>query len=269
MNKEHKILIERNAESARTECGITDYGFKDIFEAAERIGYRMIRYPIGADSLLGFSLIRDSDRIVFSNSSLILAREIFSVAHEIGHQRLHISESKRTLIKDDDFNDRDELEVEANYFAACLLMPKDKVDKYIRLELKHERTRPWSGLDIARIQTTFNVSYEMVLIRLKELGYIDEKIMDILRLEKTEQTATKLLSVIGGNIDLCRPTEVKHIPAEFLEWVISNYKNKLISKKSLQSALRYVDLGEKDFPDLTEEPNEADIDLDDLIKEMD
>lgn len=122
MNKNRQLAIEKNAENARDECNVTDYGFKDIFEASEKIGYRTIRYPIGADAFLGFALIKDSERIVFSNSSLILSREIFSIAHEIGHQRLHLSEQGRTLIKDDDFSDRDELEVEANYFAACLCL---------------------------------------------------------------------------------------------------------------------------------------------------
>jgi len=46
---------------------------------------------------------------------ILLSREIFSVAHELGHQKLHLSEQGLTIIKDDDFNDRDEYEVEANY----------------------------------------------------------------------------------------------------------------------------------------------------------
>jgi Zn-dependent peptidase ImmA (M78 family) len=268
MNKERKLLIEKNAENVRIECGVTEYGFKDIFEASEKIGYRDIRYPIGADALLGFSLIKDSDRIIFSNSSLILSREIFSVAHEIGHQRLHLTESEKTLIKDDDFNDRDEFEIEANFFAACLLMPKDKVDKYIRLELNYDRTTPWAGLDIARIQTAFNVSYDMVLVRLKELGYLNESTKENLKIEKIERTATKLLNVIGGNVDLCQPSEVKRIPAEFLEWVISNYSNKLIPRTSLQTALHFVDLDTEDFVDTSGESEDED-DLDDLIREMD
>lgn len=200
-------------------------------------------------SFLGFALIRDSERIVFSNSSLILSREIFSVAHEIGHQKLHLSEQGRTLIKDDDFTDRDKLEIEANHFAACLLMPVDKVEKFIRLELKDKSKKNWDGLDIARIQTAFNVSYDMVLVRLKASGIIDDAIVEKLRTEKIEQTASKLLNVIGGNIELCKATRTKKVPAEFLEWVISNFNEKLIPKKSLETALNYVGLKADDFID--------------------
>lgn len=268
MNKYKQLDIEKNAENVRDECNITDYGFKDIFEASEKLGYRTIRYPIGDEAFLGFALIKDSERINFSNSSLILSREIFSIAHEIGHQRLHLSEEGRTLIKDDDFNDRDELEVEANNFAACLLMPIEKVEKFIRLELRGKSIENWNGLDIARIQTAFNASYDMVLIRLKVLGILNESIIEKLRQEKIEQSATKLLNVIGGNTDLCKATELKKVPAEFLEWVISNYKEKLIPKKSLETALKYVDLSAEDF-DLDDNKQDEVESLDDLVRGMD
>lgn len=268
MNKSRRLTIEKMAESVRDECNVTDYGFKDIFEASEKIGYRTIRYPIGADAFLGFALIKDSERVVFSNSSLILSREIFSIAHEIGHQRLHLSEQGRTLIKDDDFSDRDELEVEANYFAACLLMPIDKVEKFIRLELKGKSIENWDGLDIARIQTAFNVSYDMALIRLKVLDVLNDTIIEKLRVEKVEQTASKLLNVISGNVELCKTTEAKKVPVEFLEWVISNYNGKLIPKKSLETALNYVGLNADDFAANDDEQDEEES-FDDLIRGMD
>ena len=268
MNKNRQLVIEKNAENVRDECNVTDYGLKDIFEASEKLGYRTIRYPIGAEAFLGFALIKDSERIVFSNSSLILSREIFSVAHEIGHQRLHLSEQGRTLIKDDDFSDRDDLEVEANYFAACLLMPMDKVEKFIRLELKDKYIENWGGLDIAKIQTVFNVSYDMALVRLKALNILSDNVIEKLKMEKIEQTASKLLNVIGGNTELCKTIEAKKVPAEFLEWVISNYNEKLIPKKSLEAALKYVDLNADDVNvnDNHQDENES---FDDLLRGMD
>jgi Zn-dependent peptidase ImmA (M78 family) len=268
MNKSRRLLIEKDAENVRDECNITGYGIRDIFDSSEKLGYRTVRYPVGSEAFLGFALIKDSERIVFSNSSLILSREIFSVAHEIGHQRLHLSEQGKTLIKDDDFTDRDELEVEANYFAACLLMPTDKLEKYIRLELKERSADKWNGLDIAQIQTAFNVSYDMVLIRLKTLNFLNETLIDKLKTDKAEQTASKLLTVIGGNIELCKSSEAKKVPAEFLAWVITNYNEKLIPKKSLETALKYLDLSVDDVNINNEEPDEEDS-FDDLIRGMD
>ncbi len=268
MNKSRQITIERNAEDVRDKCNITDYGVKDVFEASGKLGYRTIRYPIGAEAFLGFALIKDSERIIFSNSSLILSREIFSVAHEIGHQRLHLNEQGRTLIKDDDFSDRDELEVEANYFAACLLMPMEKVEKFVRLELKDKDITAWDGLDIARIQTAFNVSYVMALVRLRALNILNDTIIDKLKIDKIEQTASKLLNVIGGNTELCRAAEAKKVPAEFLEWVITNYNEKLIPKTSLVTALKYVALSPEDV-NINDKDEKEEESFDDLLGGMD
>ena len=253
MNKNKQVFIERAADIVRDECKVIDYGFQNIFEAAEKLGYRVIRYPIGSDSFLGFALIKDLDRIIFSNSSLILSREIFTVAHEMGHQKLHLTELGITIIKDDDFLDRDESEVEANYFAACLLMPREMVDKFIRFELNEKSIEKWSGLDIARIQTAFNVSYDMTLVRLKVLGKLNDNIYEKLKIQKHEETASKLLNAISGNVDLCKPREVKKVPAQYLEWVISNYKDKLIPMKSLEVAFDYLDLKVTDLVSLPED----------------
>lgn len=268
MNKSRQQIIEKIAENVRDECKVTDYGFQNIFEACEKIGYRIIRYPVGSNSFLGFALIKDTERIIFSNSSLILSREIFSVAHEIGHQKLHLTDQGRTIIRDDDFNDRDECEIEANHFAACMLMPKEKVDKFIRLELNGKDINNWNGLDIARIQTTFNVSYDMVLVRLKALDVLDNDILDKLKLEKMEKSTSRLLNAINGNVDLCKAAEVKKVPAEYLEWVISNYNEKLIPIKSLEKTLNYVDLKPEDFENPSEKLEEEES-FDDLLRGID
>lgn len=269
MNKKRQLVIEKLANTIRDECNIAGYGIQNIFEVAGKIGYRVIRYPIGKDDLLGFALIKDSERVIFSNSSLILSREIFSIAHEIGHQKLHLSEQGLQIIKDDNFDDRNELEIEANYFAASLLMPTEKVQQFIRLELEDKPANKWSGLDIAKIQTEFNVSYDMALIRLKNLGVLNDAINSVLKQEKVQKTIARLLNAINGNIDLCKPTEVKKIPVDYLEWVVSNYTEKLIPINSLEKALGYVDLKAEDLEILSDDESKDDEDLDDLIGRMD
>lgn len=267
MNKNRQLEIEKIVGNIRNECNISDYGVKDVFEASEKLGYRNIRFPIGEDAFLGISLIKEAERIIFSNSSLILSREIFTVAHGIGHQKLHLSEQGKTLIKDDDLSEISDIEVEANYFAACFLMPKDKIEKFIRLELKDRVIDDWDGLCIAKIQAVFNVSYDMVLVRLTALNILNETIADSLKKEKIEQTAFKLLSVIGGNMELCRSTGTKKIPADFLEWAISNYNEKLIPLKSLEKALSYGDLIVEDINVKDAQPF-VDEGFDELLRRM-
>ncbi|MFW5972339.1 MAG: ImmA/IrrE family metallo-endopeptidase [Bacillota bacterium] len=265
MNKNRQLEIEKLADYVRDECKVTDYGIQNIFDAADKLKYRVIRLPIGEDLFLGFSLIKESERIIFSNSSLILSREIFTVAHEIGHHKLHLSEQGVTMIKDNDFNNNDGKEIEANYFAACLLMPKEKVEKFIRFELDDKEIYRWNGLDIARIQTTFYVSYDMVLNRLDSLNILNSDLKEKLIMEKFENKVTRLLKTINGNIDLCKPSNVENIPAEYIEWVITNYNNKLISLESLEKAISYIGLTSDDLENLSEEDGEDDENIEDLL----
>ncbi|WP_371380382.1 ImmA/IrrE family metallo-endopeptidase [Sporomusa aerivorans] len=267
MNKTRQLNIERIAETTREN--ITDYGIPNVFEVAEKLGYRVIRYPIGEDSFLGFSMIRDAEGIIFSNSSTILSREIFTVAHEIGHHKLHLSEQEgKTIIKDETLTGHTEEEIEANYFAACLLMPREKVDKFIRFELHDKPVEKWNGLDIARIQTAFSVSYDMALIRLKELEKLNGEQIERLKQDKAENTASKLLNAIKGNINLCISSDAKIVPAEYLEWAISNYNEKLIPKSSLEAVLNYVDIPVEEL-NLPPEKSDKDESFDDLLRGVD
>ncbi|KJS89313.1 MAG: hypothetical protein JL57_08140 [Desulfosporosinus sp. BICA1-9] len=66
---------------------------------------------------------------------------------------------------------------------------------------------------------------------------------------------------------MCKSSEAKKIPAEYLEWVISNYYDKLIPRKSLETALDFVGLKADDFADPSEELIE-DESFDDLLRGM-
>jgi|TARA_R110002050_G_scaffold297886_1_gene460006 Zn-dependent peptidase ImmA (M78 family) len=89
-------------------------------------------------------------------------RQRFTIAHEIGHHVQH-GAFKDEFIDTNFFRngDSNKMEAEANSFAAELLMPKDKFDRFISdVSSKTE--------DIA---SHFQVSSMAVRIRAKELGY--------------------------------------------------------------------------------------------------
>lgn len=259
MNEKRMIAIEKIAENVRKDCQNNDYGVQNVFECVKKLEYRIIRYPFSQDAFLGLAMIKEGERIVISNSSQILSREIFTIAHEIGHHQLHIEENGINIIQDNRFMEKDTLEVEADYFAACYLMPREKVINYIRLELESKPIEKWNGLEIAKLQTTFNVSYDMVLNRLESLEIINENMKARLHNDKIEHTVTTLLGIIDGNVDLCKKSEVIKIPSEFIEWVISNYKDKLIPFNSLEFALNKIGLKAEDFQIKEEFENEEDI----------
>jgi hypothetical protein len=71
-------------------------------------------------------------------------------------------------------------------------MPREKVSTFIRIELDDNSVDKLSRLDIAKIQTAFNVSYGMVLTRLKALGILDDILIHKLKLEKREKNNVKV-----------------------------------------------------------------------------
>ena len=264
--------IQRIAETFRESCKIIKYGIADLFNECDRAEYMLIRYPIGDDGVLGFSQIRDGDRIIFSNSSSRLARELFTVAHELGHLQLHLkNEGYQYLDTNMTFSscNKDEKEIEANYYAVCLLMPETEIKRYMKLVLNDKPSCEWTAFDIAKMMSAFNVSFDMTLNRLQNLQIISSSKRNQLDSEKNEMKVTKLLSMIGGNSKLNISTRERKIPSKYIDWVVSNYNHQIIPKDTLEKALHYFNLSIEDISDelCTKEENVDD--LEELIGGID
>lgn len=77
------------------------------------------------DDSCGMYCIEGDKRKIYINQNMNLGRRNFTIAHELGHHFLSHSLNEychiyRTL---NDTHQKDPQEVEANYFAACFLMP--------------------------------------------------------------------------------------------------------------------------------------------------
>lgn len=98
------------------------------------------------------------------NSGHHVNRQRFTLAHELGHYALQHGEktdNKNTLYRNGDSNPD---EIEANAFAAELLMPEGVV-KYLIAD---------KGLtDISELAQYFSVSEQAMEIRLRKLGWIN------------------------------------------------------------------------------------------------
>ena len=153
----------------------------DPVALATRLGIE-VRAANIADNISGF-LVFDAQGKPFIgvNSSHHTHRQRFTVAHEIGHYLLH----ERTKPHMDDengaFNVRlrsdlsstgsDPREVEANLFAAELLMPSEWLENDIR---GHAHIDVFENSLISELATRYSVSEHAITIRLTRLGYIDE-----------------------------------------------------------------------------------------------
>ena len=269
-NRKREIRIQ--ADVFREKCKISRYGIIDLFKECERMGYKLLRYPLGEDADLGFSMKRDDDIIIFINTSARLSREIFTLAHEIGHIFLHLSGEQSFIDNSSTISWRseDEKEQEANYFAACLLMPADEVERFIDLELPDFEQTGLTGMDIARMMSEFNVSYDVVLNRLESLGKIDINQKTRLETERTEKRVGNLLRSIGGNSRLNTADNEIVIPHEYIDYVIFNYNHKAIPGETLEMVLECYNLTRDDISDrlvkyCEELEGLEEDDLDDLI----
>lgn len=263
-----KREIRIKADSFRGKCKISRYGIIDLFKECERFGYKLLRYPLGDNADLGFAIKKDSDIVIFTNSCSRLSREIFTLAHEIGHVILHLNDESSYVDDSITINDRstDEKEQEANYFAACLLMPADDVDRFIDLEIQDFEKKGLSALDIARIMSEFNVSFDMALNRLESLGIIASNQKLCLDNKKTMIKVGNLLRSVGGNAKLNEPSNLIDIPYEYIDYVIYNYNHNAVPKETLEKVLACYQLSIEDISDKLVSPaDDDDDDLDDLI----
>ena len=118
---------------------------------------------------------QDGSAVIGVNSSHPTQRQRFTIAHEIGHLLLHADE---TLHVDKNFpiglrsgisgKSVDKNEIEANQFAAALLMPSDLLSKDVT---------PLAGRDvlfaIRKLAKKYGVSEQAMSIRLSVLGHVE------------------------------------------------------------------------------------------------
>jgi Zn-dependent peptidase ImmA (M78 family) len=135
-----------------------------------------VRYSPGKEDVSG-ALIRDGASVVIAvNSAQHENRQRFTIAHEIGHFLLH----KGTEVHfDDDFqvNYRNAVsseatnvdEIEANRFAAALLMPEEFLRRDLLRLKPNDRTIDNS---IHSLAVRYKVSTRAMELRLVNLGFI-------------------------------------------------------------------------------------------------
>lgn len=122
-------------------------------------------------------LLRDNGRIIIGiNSRNSPKRQRFTIAHELGHWRLHkgkplIVDQSVMINKRDDVSSQatDREEIQANQFAAGLLMPQNLVARELRRQITTAKSREELVTTLARI---FDVSNDAMGWRLINLGVL-------------------------------------------------------------------------------------------------
>lgn len=119
---------------------LSDFGFDsppiDPALIARELGIivNFVEFDKDHENISGFYFAKKN--IIYINANEYPPRMTFTIAHELGHQRLHEEWSKSKnyqVLYRDLRNQNDPKEQEANCFAAHLLVPKFLLDKYKKI----------------------------------------------------------------------------------------------------------------------------------------
>lgn len=264
MDKFHRD-IEKHALELRNKYGLNGYGIDNIFSLLAKMEIFHIRYPLGQNLLCGFCTIYEGKKIIVSNTDEILAREIFTIAHEIGHFEYDIDRYSNEIKIDQNIEDdkNDIIEKRANLFAAALLMPKSKLIDYIDYEL-NKSVENINALDIVKMQNEFNVSYSALVLRLYDIGAINVIQKNNLFDERKEKTSRVLFDIIQADKKLLYPSKKLSVPQLYHEFVISNYENGYVTFEKMKEALMLINIDESLMDTLKTESENSKNEIDDL-----
>lgn len=185
-------MTKRSANARRAEVGanklLADHGIAappvPVEEICERLGLEIVHEALPHDT--SSVLIRQPNgrQVIGVNARHSTRRQRFSVAHELGHALLHVSDASshgeavvsrplEILFRDGVASQgTNKIEVAANSFAAALLMPADLVRSRFRRRLQQDHARRLDDV-IAELADEFEVSEQAMRFRLVILELID------------------------------------------------------------------------------------------------
>lgn len=155
---------------------IVEYNFNApsdlVADLANRIGIRIEVAEFKDDDVAGLLYYgskedKDDSPAIFIKSSDDSKKRNFTIAHEIGHFFLHKANEGKFKVDRYEFkNDVESLEeTQANYFAAALLVPKDKLKEIVF----KARVPEWDLINLS--SNYFNVSRSAIKNRLKWISF--------------------------------------------------------------------------------------------------
>lgn len=151
--------IQQYAEGLLISAGVSDVYPVPLESVAQYLGFETLAFDFG-DEISG--AIEYDKKAIYINKNQSATRQRFTLAHEIGHAAFHEKEGNvidyRKNIDSPDPSNRKE--VEANHFAANLLMPTEPF-------IWAWKSR---GGDAERVAAYFGVSKQSATIRAQYLG---------------------------------------------------------------------------------------------------
>ncbi len=168
---------ERVASALLREVGVAEPPV-DVFEVARKLGIRVELADLGDDDCSGMLVRGEAGAVIGVNYTHSANRQRFTIAHEIGHFRMHeggtyVDRGTTLRFRSSGKNSGSPVEEkEANQFAAALLMPA----AWIRAEVQKHAIDLGDDDEMTQLCARFGVSTQAMVYRLTNLGVFDERI---------------------------------------------------------------------------------------------
>jgi len=173
-------VIEQITQRLLVEMDLADAVPVPVNDIAERLGLPVMETNLG-EGVSGVLVTEGGRSYIGVQKADHLHRKRYTTGHEIGHyflkhqrEGVHVDRESAVTFRAVSYRTTrsapgsDPREVEANQFAACLLMPMPLV----RREAKKLADGPLVDGDIQRLATRFKVSEAAMTIRLETLGLL-------------------------------------------------------------------------------------------------
>lgn len=179
-------MAEIFASQLRSQLRVSNTEPVNVQTVVRMLSILTLYRPLSA-SLYGLSM-RSADgkcRFMLVNSDSMIGRQNFTIAHELYH--LYFDEDPQTHFCK--AGRLDDAEKSANVFAGAFLMPKIGLIQHI--PDKELLSRNISLNTILNLEALFGVSHSALLVRLKELKFISEKLYEYYISLKINQEAAR------------------------------------------------------------------------------
>jgi Zn-dependent peptidase ImmA (M78 family) len=169
-----KLIIRQEAQKLIENCSIINLPV-NLEVIADSLNIKVVHDKL-EDDISGFIKIVKNTAVCVINSSQHKHRQRFTLGHEIGHFVLHRYD-KSPMFVDKGYHYRNadssrgeiRKEIEANQFAAELLMPR----KLIKMEFDRIGENFDSDIHIYELSKAFQVSEQALSFRLQNIGLME------------------------------------------------------------------------------------------------
>jgi len=142
----------------------------DVDRLIEKNGIKLVSFDERRSSLAGMLLVDRDNVIIVVNANTSQKRQRFTKAHELGHYLLHKNPDDPIFHRDERSSQgTDRVEIDANTFAAELLMPAEEV----RTRAATVNVDLFVDNIVEELAEEFDVSLQAMSIRLQQLKIID------------------------------------------------------------------------------------------------